>query len=378
MRIRELMRKTSSAGIASVMLAAGSMIMATAIPAQDVVEGPVVTTKELNKLSRMNRVQSNETVVEAAKEHKKLNTFVKAVEKAGLAETLEKSSGLYTVFAPTDAAFEKLPAEKLNKLMNNPEELAKVLKAHVVTGELLSEELVDLYTEANPEVLDSPSPEKVEKMEKKAEKKEGLQPGEVSLAETVDNDPGTAPESYREGDSREALTEAEASVPAERRRAEVVEENIEVSEEYIRAETATNAWMIDKKRILTEQADFQRGVVEDLKEQRRQDYWKKEKKAGEEKMAQKRLVVEKAPGMIPVTEDPEQDSAHFMTIGGEKVYVTRKGGDYGIENAKFVETDIRTRNGVIHVVDSMIMPHHEKMEKEKKDQKEQMKEKAEY
>ncbi len=378
MRIRELMRKTSSAGIASVMLAAGSMIMATAIPAQDVVEGPVVTTKELNKLSRMNRVQSNETVVEAAKEHKKLNTFVKAVEKAGLAETLEKSSGLYTVFAPTDAAFEKLPAEKLNKLMNNPEELAKVLKAHVVTGELLSEELVDLYTEANPEVLDSPSPEKAEKMEKKAEKKEGLQPGEVSLAETVDNDPGTTPESYREGDSREALTEAEASVPAERRRAEVVEENIEVSEEYIRAETATNAWMIDKKRILTEQADFQRGVVEDLKEQRRQDYWKKEKKAGEEKMAQKRLVVEKAPGMIPVTEDPEQDSAHFMTIGGEKVYVTRKGGDYGIENAKFVETDIRTRNGVIHVVDSMIMPHHEKMEKEKKDQKEQMKEKAEY
>jgi uncharacterized surface protein with fasciclin (FAS1) repeats len=63
------------------------------------------------------------------------NTFAKAVEQAGLGDTL-RGPGPFTVFAPTDAAFAKLPAGKLDSLMKpeNKGELASVLKYHVLSG----------------------------------------------------------------------------------------------------------------------------------------------------------------------------------------------------------------------------------------------------
>ena len=61
--------------------------------------------------------------------------FAKAVEQAGLSETL-RGAGPFTVFAPTDAAFAKLPAGKLDALMEpeNKDELASILKYHVLSG----------------------------------------------------------------------------------------------------------------------------------------------------------------------------------------------------------------------------------------------------
>jgi uncharacterized surface protein with fasciclin (FAS1) repeats len=62
-------------------------------------------------------------------------TFAKAVEQAGLGETL-RGTGPFTVFAPTDAAFAQLPPGKLDTLMKpeNKEELSSILKYHVLTG----------------------------------------------------------------------------------------------------------------------------------------------------------------------------------------------------------------------------------------------------
>ncbi|KAK3776327.1 hypothetical protein RRG08_039913 [Elysia crispata] len=64
-------------------------------------------------------------------------TLVKAVQVAGLVETLS-GSGPFTLFAPTDSAFAKLPPGLLEKLLQNPPELAKVLKYHVVSGTFCS------------------------------------------------------------------------------------------------------------------------------------------------------------------------------------------------------------------------------------------------
>ncbi len=63
------------------------------------------------------------------------NTLVKAVQAAGLVDTL-KGDGPYTVFAPTDEAFAKLPAGTLESLLADPDKLAQVLKYHVVPGKL--------------------------------------------------------------------------------------------------------------------------------------------------------------------------------------------------------------------------------------------------
>ncbi|MES2672579.1 MAG: fasciclin domain-containing protein [Pseudomonadota bacterium] len=77
----------------------------------------------------------HKNLVDTAAANGSFGTFAKAVEQAGLSETL-RGTGPFTVFAPTDAAFAKLPAGKLDTLMKpeNKAELASILKYHVVTG----------------------------------------------------------------------------------------------------------------------------------------------------------------------------------------------------------------------------------------------------
>ena len=60
-------------------------------------------------------------------------TLATALKAAGLVDTL-KGPGPFTVFAPTDAAFAKLPAGTLDSLLANPEQLRAVLTYHVVAG----------------------------------------------------------------------------------------------------------------------------------------------------------------------------------------------------------------------------------------------------
>jgi uncharacterized surface protein with fasciclin (FAS1) repeats len=82
-------------------------------------------------------------IVEVAQETPDLSTLVEAVSAAGLVETLEEP-GPYTVFAPTNAAFEALGGT-LETLLEpaNKEELAEVLTYHVVPGELTAADLSD-------------------------------------------------------------------------------------------------------------------------------------------------------------------------------------------------------------------------------------------
>ncbi len=70
-------------------------------------------------------------------------TLVTAVTAANLVETL-KSPGPFTVFAPTDSAFAKLPAGTIEALLNNIPLLTKILTYHVIAGEYSKEELVSI------------------------------------------------------------------------------------------------------------------------------------------------------------------------------------------------------------------------------------------
>jgi uncharacterized surface protein with fasciclin (FAS1) repeats len=69
------------------------------------------------------------------------NTLVAAVKAAGLVETL-KGKGPFTVFAPTDAAFAKLPAGTVENLLANPDKLAKILTFHVVPGKVMAADIL--------------------------------------------------------------------------------------------------------------------------------------------------------------------------------------------------------------------------------------------
>jgi uncharacterized surface protein with fasciclin (FAS1) repeats len=71
------------------------------------------------------------------------NTLVTAVKAAGLVETL-KGEGPFTVFAPTDAAFAKVPTDTLNALLADKAALANVLTYHVVAGKVMAADVVKL------------------------------------------------------------------------------------------------------------------------------------------------------------------------------------------------------------------------------------------
>ena len=80
------------------------------------------------------------TIVETAAANASFSTLVTAVQAAGLTDALS-GKGPFTVFAPNDAAFGKLPKETLRGLLAKPEELAKILKFHVIPGRVLSTDL---------------------------------------------------------------------------------------------------------------------------------------------------------------------------------------------------------------------------------------------
>ncbi|SNC64434.1 Uncaracterized surface protein containing fasciclin (FAS1) repeats [Hymenobacter gelipurpurascens] len=86
----------------------------------------------------------DKNIVQNAVQAKSVSTLVKAVQAAGLAETLS-GTGPFTVFAPTNEAFDKLPKGALDGLLKpeSKDKLKGVLTYHVVAGRLLAQDLKD-------------------------------------------------------------------------------------------------------------------------------------------------------------------------------------------------------------------------------------------
>ncbi|MGZ3239006.1 MAG: fasciclin domain-containing protein [Burkholderiaceae bacterium] len=79
-------------------------------------------------------------IIDTATASGSFKTFVAAAKAAGLTDTL-KNQGPFTVFAPTDEAFAKLPPETWNALMKDKVKLAQVLSHHIVPGRILVAEV---------------------------------------------------------------------------------------------------------------------------------------------------------------------------------------------------------------------------------------------
>jgi len=88
-------------------------------------------------------------IVDTATSNGSFTTLVAAVKAAGLVNTL-KGPGPFTVFAPTDAAFKKLPAGTVENLLKpeNKAQLTKVLTYHVVPGKVMARDISGKKTNA--------------------------------------------------------------------------------------------------------------------------------------------------------------------------------------------------------------------------------------
>lgn len=82
-------------------------------------------------------------IVDTAVNAGSFNTLVAAVKAAGLVDTL-KGVGPFTVFAPTDEAFAKLPQGTVDALLKDIPKLKKILTYHVVSGKVLAADVVKL------------------------------------------------------------------------------------------------------------------------------------------------------------------------------------------------------------------------------------------
>jgi len=91
--------------------------------------------------------EAKKNIVQVAREAGSFNTLIKALQATGLIGTLSgQGQGKFTVFAPTDAAFAKLPPGTVESLLQDPAALKQILLYHVVAGEV-----------AAPQVLASPT-----------------------------------------------------------------------------------------------------------------------------------------------------------------------------------------------------------------------------
>ena len=97
----------------------------------------LVSAQQLSQ--RENKPMKN--IVQVAIEAGNFKTLVTAVKAAGLAETLQ-GPGPFTVFAPTDAAFAKLPAGTIEALLADKEKLASILAYHVVAGRVAAGDII--------------------------------------------------------------------------------------------------------------------------------------------------------------------------------------------------------------------------------------------
>lgn len=91
------------------------------------------------------RPQEEQNIVRTAAAAGQFKTLAKLLTRAGLANALQQP-GPYTVFAPTDAAFKRVPKQTLNSLLRSKARLRAVLLYHVVPGKVTASDVVKLST----------------------------------------------------------------------------------------------------------------------------------------------------------------------------------------------------------------------------------------
>jgi uncharacterized surface protein with fasciclin (FAS1) repeats len=97
----------------------------------------------------------SKNIVETAREAGSFTTLLAAVDAAGLGETLA-GGGPFTVFAPSDEAFAKLPAGTVESLLADPPKLADLLTYHLVLGRVTAADAAGLSSAATVRGSDLP------------------------------------------------------------------------------------------------------------------------------------------------------------------------------------------------------------------------------
>ncbi len=270
-------------------------------------------------------------IVETASSAKVFGTLIAAVKAADLVEVL-KSDGPFTVFAPTDDAFKKLPEGTIAKLLKpeNKAMLVSILKYHVVSGKVLAADVVKLNS-ANT-----------------------VEGGSV----TIKIKDGSV---FLNGNSKVVQTDIAASngvihvidtvlmPPAKKN---IVETAVSTNMfntlvAAVKAAGLADTLMGDGPFTVLAPTDdaFKKlpaGTIESLLKPENKD------------MLVKILTYHVISGEVRSDQVAAMQKA--KTLQGQKVKIKTKGSAVMINGAKVIKADVEASNGVIHVIDTVLMP----------------------
>ncbi len=254
-------------------------------------------------------------------------TLVTAVKAAGLVETLQ-DDGPFTVFAPTDAAFAKLPNETLDALLRpeNRSKLQSILTYHVVPGKLMANDVVKLNS---------------------AETVFGQEIAIRTDGSTVRVDDATVIKTNIAASNGIIHVIDSVILPKD------IVDLAMASDSFNTLVTAVKA--ADLVETLKGEGSFTvfaptDAAFEKLPAGTLDTLLKPENK---EKL-QAILTYHVVPGKVTAEEVVKLNSAR--TVNGQKVTIKTSYGSVMINDAKVIKTDLIATNGIIHVIDSVILP----------------------
>lgn len=301
-------------------------------------------------------------IVDTAVAAGNFSTLVAAVQAAGLVDTL-KGDGPFTVFAPTDEAFAKLPAGTVDALLADPEgALKQILLYHVVPGKVLSSDLSD--------GLEAPTAQGENVKFTLADGKALVNDANIIAADIEASngvihviDSVILPPSLAAANT-ETTPEAAAAAAAEATAEATPEATAEAAPASDIVDTAVAAGSF-KTLVAAVQAA---GLVDALKGEgpftvfapTDEAFAKLPAGTVDALLADPKgdltqiLLYHVLPGKVLAAD--VKDGLEATTLQGKPVKFSIKDGKPYINDAQIVTTDIPTSNGVIHVIDSVILP----------------------
>ncbi len=265
---------------------------------------------------------SKKNIVETAIAAGQFTTLVKAVKAADLVDTLS-SPGPFTVFAPTDDAFAKLPKGALEKLLKDPEALKRILLSHVVSGKVMAADVVKLKSAKNAfgQMLAIDAKKGVIVGKSKVEKTDIVTSnGVIHVIDTVIMPQNDVIEAARSaGAFKTLLTALEAAGLTETLRGEGPFTVFAPTDDAFAAlpEGALEELLKDKKKLTSV------------------------------------LTYHVVPGKVLAKDVVKLKTA--KTVQGSSVKIDTTSGVM-IDDARVIKPDVDATNGVIHVIDKIIMP----------------------
>lgn len=317
-------------------LIAALVIVPTALFAQ--------TSNHTTKNEKVNYTKKNSVemdIVDTAVSAKMFNTLVAAVKAADLVSVL-KSDGPFTVFAPTDDAFKKLPKGTVENLLKpeNRAMLVSILKYHVVAGKVLAEDVVEMNKAKtvqgqNVNILIKDGNVFLNNSTKVIKTDIVASNGVIHVIDSVLMPPK---ESSMNKNSAMEKDIVDTAVSTNMFNTLVAAVKVAGLVETLKGDGPFTVLAPTDEAF----AKLPAGTVENLLKPENKD------------MLVKILTYHVISGEVLATDVVKLKQA--KTLQGKNVKIKAKNGKVMINKANVVKTDVQASNGVIHVIDTVLMP----------------------